>query len=866
MTKMIVIIAEKTSQANKIASALNLTKTAGVYKGTFEGQEAVLWAAAGHLVELSPPSTQMPNFSWSDPLTHLNIPRHVPYQICPDIKGTDGYPDRKPEERVTLLKSYINGASLVIGATDPDREGEVIYRSILEYIGYSGPLDRVWLANGLSAQAIIDSFNNRKTSSEFIGEYYAGIGRRMADYGSMVLTTTYTYYARKGMLGAHLGIGEKAASTCSVGRVQSTTLGFMYLTHMKRKNFSTIQHYKIKPLFNTLGAQPSDSKYLPTITDEQLGNPIEGIHWKEADFSSSVSADMTDEEIESLSKKNKPSPLYISEDKIEAFKERLLKAKILDVDITESVSVVSPPKPLSMTRLQSLFPHANAKSILNAAQELYLAGIINYPRSEESELNDKDFNPEKLSALCGQIAKWESLGQQALAVKAIQDSNIANGTTYKPKAYTQTDKIHEALSPVIVPPPGKLTGLVLEVFEKITEQFLLAHLPPSKYHCLKAQLLVGAKGLFGEPTSKFELNNKACIEPGWKLNEPVISELNNVSETTSKDWSISEVTISEHKTTPPSLYNETSLLFAMYHAAKFEPDPVLRASLKNAKGIGTTATRPGNIETLLKRGYIEHTNASKSKTLDITNKGIELYNALPKSFKSAGTTAKWELELNKIAQMGIDAKDPTDVFIDTQLTNIENLIQYLNTQLLAKTPKRGVHPRLPLTPKTKEMLIKRCKGLGLPLPRKVLHSEAMTRKWLDDHPWKITEAMKRKIKQIEVHLKLVAPKDCQHDFGKAINFIKANESKVPSTPAQGSIDYAKKLSKTTGLQIPTVALSDARLLSEFIKQAKNIRAVPNELLSKISQLAKHHNVKVSTSEINSIENAKRLLTRLNKLG
>lgn len=864
---MIVIIAEKTSQANKIASALGFTKTSGVYKGNFEGKEAVLWAAAGHLVELSPPSAQMANFSWNDPLTHLNIPRHVPYQICPDIKGTNGYPDRKPGERVTLLKHYLKEATLVIGATDPDREGEVIYRSILEYAGYIGPLDRVWLSNGLGVQAIIDSFNSRTSASQFIGEYYAGIGRRMADYGSMVLTTTYTYYARKGMLGAHLGIGEKAASTCSVGRVQSTTLGFTYLTHMKRKNFSTIQHFKIKPIFSFLGNQDIHGKYLPTINDDQLGNPVEGIHWKEADFSSSISAEMTDDEIELLSKKNTPSPLYISENNIAAFKVRILKAKILDVDVTESVSVTPPPKPLSMTRLQSLLSHATANSILDAAQDLYLAGIINYPRSEESEFNDKDFNPRKLSDLCSQLAKWEKFGQQALAVKAIQDSSIANGTTFKPKAYTKTDKSHEALSPVVVPPPGKLSGLQLEVFEKITEHYLLAHLPSSTYHCQNAKILVDAKGLFGESTSRFELNSKACIEPGWKLNEPVITNPMAISELSAEEWCLDDVTITEHKTAPPSLYNETSLLFAMYHAAKFEPDPVLRASLKNAKGIGTAATRPGNIETLLKRGYIAHTNESKSMTLDITSKGIDLYNALPKSFKSAGTTAKWELELNKIAQMGGDeAKEQTEVFINTQLTNIENLIEYLNTQLLAKTPKRGVHPRLPLTPKTSQMLQKRCKGLGLPLPRKVLHSEAMTRKWLDDNPWVITEAMKRKIKQIEVHLKVVAPIDCHNDFGKAMDFIKANESKVPATPAQGSIDYAKMLAKTTGLQIPKAALSDARILNEFINQAKNIRAVPKKLLIQISQLAKQHNVRVSTSEINSIESAKRILSRLNRLG
>jgi len=863
---MIVIIAEKTTQANKIASALSLKKSNGIYKGVFEGKPAILWAASGHLVEMSPPEQEIQNFSWNDPLTHESIPRRVPYKICPDIKGTNGYPDRKPAERVSLLNDFVKQADLVIGATDPDREGEVIYRSILEYINYSGPLHRVWLSNGLSESAIIASFSERKEASCFEGEYFAGIGRRMGDYGSMVLTTTYTYYARKGMLGAYLGVGDKRESTCSVGRVQSTTLGFTYTRHMERRNFNTTVHFKVKPLFSLGSNGVVEGKYLPTISDSNIGTPIEGVYWKEKNLSSSISPDMSEEEIEKLSNANKPKALFTCRDSVEAFKERLLRAEVTDITVEQRLQNVAPPKPLSMTKLQSLLPNETAKDVLESAERLYLAGFINYPRSEESEFNDKDFNPLRLCSLCAELAKWEQFGQQALAVKSLQETAMASGNIFKPKSYTSTDKSHEALSPVLVPKPGSLTGLDLTIFEKITSTYLLAHLQPSQYECETATLHLATKGLFSEPVSKFELSFKRLLEAGWEFQSMTQTNDMSLASLSNEDLSVQEVNISEHKTSPPPLYNQASLLFAMFHAAKFEPDPVLRASLKHAKGIGTTATRPGQIETLLRRGTIAYTSSVGSKTLDITNKGIELYNALPDSFKSAGTTAKWEVDLNEIARLqGQEAESRMNEFIECQASNTERLIKYLNKQLLPKTPKEGVHPRLPLSQKTAQQLEKRCKGLGLPRPREVLNSEAKAREWLKNNPWVVTAAMKRKINQIQTLLSVKAPSNANTDFGTALEFINKYKERVPSTPALGSIQYAQKLSKSTGLQLPNSALSDAKILNEYINQAKQIKAIPSDMLKAISILAKKHRVKVSTAELKDLESAKKIYLRLSRL-
>ena len=64
------------------------------------------------------------------------------------------------------------------------------------------------------------------------------------------------------------------------------------------------------------------------------------------------------------------------------------------------------------------------------------------------------------------------------------------------------------------------------------------------------------------------------------------------------------------------------------------------------KGLGTPATRAGIIENLIFKGFVER----DKKNLIATHKGISLVTIVADSFKSAETTAKWEMELTEIAQ------------------------------------------------------------------------------------------------------------------------------------------------------------------------------------------------------------------------
>ena len=86
------------------------------------------------------------------------------------------------------------------------------------------------------------------------------------------------------------------------------------------------------------------------------------------------------------------------------------------------------------------------------------------------------------------------------------------------------------------------------------------------------------------------------------------------------------------------------------------------------KGLGTPATRAGIIENLIYKGFIER----DKKNLIATHKGISLITIVADTFKSAETTAKWEMELANISQ----GKSSKEEFLNTIEYEIRNELSH----------------------------------------------------------------------------------------------------------------------------------------------------------------------------------------------
>src|SRR6185295_4661725 len=147
------IIAEKPSVASDIAKALGgFTK----HENYFESEEYVLSSAVGHLLELCvPDGVEVKRGKWS--FAHLPvIPPHF------DLR-----PIEKSEDRLKLLAKLLKRKDVdqLINACDAGREGELIFRYIVQYAGAKQPIQRLWLQS-MTPAAIRDGFAHLRTDQE----------------------------------------------------------------------------------------------------------------------------------------------------------------------------------------------------------------------------------------------------------------------------------------------------------------------------------------------------------------------------------------------------------------------------------------------------------------------------------------------------------------------------------------------------------------------------------------------------------------------------------------------------------------------------------------------------------------------------
>jgi DNA topoisomerase-3 len=110
---------------------------------------------------------------------------------------------------------------------------------------------------------------------------------------------------------------------------------------------------------------------------------------------------------------------------------------------------------------------------------------------------------------------------------------------------------------------------------------------------------------------------------------------------------LSETKVEAKRTQPPPRYSEGTLVDAMQNAWRFVEDPALRERLKEAKGIGTPATRAEIIKGL----KLQNLLITEGKLVAPTPAGLQLFELLRASAPALvdpGTTALWEMRLDEV--------------------------------------------------------------------------------------------------------------------------------------------------------------------------------------------------------------------------
>lgn len=224
----IVILAEKPSQGAAYAEAFQKTSRKDGYievddNRFFNGKIFITWGF-GHLVELVQPEEYKEK--WKDwTLEHLPIlPGQFKFQVASDKR-----------KQFNVVKKLLGQADEIIVATDCDREGENIARSIIQLAGASHkPTKRLWI-NSLEVDEIQKGFQNLKDGKNYIPLYVEAQTRQFSDWlVGINASRLYTLLLQqKGLRGAF-----------SIGRVQTPTLYLIYKRQIEIANFQSKSFYE----------------------------------------------------------------------------------------------------------------------------------------------------------------------------------------------------------------------------------------------------------------------------------------------------------------------------------------------------------------------------------------------------------------------------------------------------------------------------------------------------------------------------------------------------------------------------------------------------------------------------------------------
>ena len=327
--------------------------------------------------------------------------------------------------------------------------------------------------------------------------------------------------------------------------------------------------------------------------------------------------------------------------------KNLLECRIEITDVIQTEKITKPDLPFDLTTLQrecnKHFGYS-AKQTLDYAQSLYEKKLITYPRTDSRCLTE-----DMITSTVNNI-----LGKNDFDTERIR-------VVFNSKKVTD----HHAIIPTV--------SSMSEDLSSIPEsEAKVYRLISNKLHASVGYPLIENTTKIVATFDGFEFTSsgKVIVDEGFtkylkeymskKNEEPVLPEINvgDVLE-------IKEKEIKEKYTQAPKHFTENTLLKAMEIAGNDGLDKNVEVE---RKGLGTPATRAGIIENLIYKGFIER----DKKNLIATNKGISLITIVADTFKSAETTAKWEMELSDISQ----GKSSKEEFLNTIEHEIRNELSH----------------------------------------------------------------------------------------------------------------------------------------------------------------------------------------------
>lgn len=321
------------------------------------------------------------------------------------------------------------------------------------------------------------------------------------------------------------------------------------------------------------------------------------------------------------------------------------RARVANVQCEEKREL--PPQLYDLTTLQreaSNMLGFTADKTLKTAQALYEKHkVITYPRTDSRYLSH-DMGASVKKALLSLGDAHAALAAPVLAQPIPQPKRIFDDTKL-------TD--HHAIIPTgRKVNMGSLSTDEAKLFDLIARRLIAAFYPPYVYDTTKVITVSESESFVSSGTVVKQEGFKQVykdLQPKKKEKNGEGNALPSLCE--GDERTVKKVTVKKDQTKPPKEHTDASLLSEMEHAGRRIEDETLREQMKGCS-LGTPATRAAIIERLIAVGYAKR----KGRTIEATEKGVRLIEAVPPEIASPETTGKWEQALEKIAQGTGDSK------------------------------------------------------------------------------------------------------------------------------------------------------------------------------------------------------------------
>ena len=594
MTKSL-IIAEKPSVAQDIVRAL--TPSSGKFEKQaehFENDHYVVTSAVGHLVEITAPEEyDVKRGKWS--FAHLPVvPPHF------DLAPID-----KNKTRLNAVVKLVKRKDVteLINACDAGREGELIFRLIVQYAGSAKapihkPIQRLWLQS-MTPQAIRDGFERLRSDAQMHGLADAARSRSEADWlvginGTRAMTA---FNSRDG--GFFL---------TTVGRVQTPTLSIVVEREEKIRKHVARDYWEIKASFGATAGAYDGKWFDPKFKKGDDADARADRLWNEAD--ANKIADAVRGKTGTVSEEAKPSS----------------QSSPLLYDLT------------TLQREANSRFGFSAKTTLSLAQALYEKHkALTYPRTDSRAL------PEDYLATVKDTVKMiseEDLPGPLRELAPHAKKALKEGYIKPAKRVFDNAKVsdHFAIIPTLQAPKS-LTDAEAKLYDMVVKRFLAVFYPPAEYMVTTRITQVAGHS--------FQTNGKVLVNPGWLAvygKEAQDEDANLVPVQPNESVATDEVNVNALKTRPPARYTEATLLSAMEGAGKLIDDDELREAMQE-KGLGTPATRAAIIEGLIMEKYM----VREGRELIPTAKAFQLMTLLRgldvEDLTKPELTGNWEYQL-----------------------------------------------------------------------------------------------------------------------------------------------------------------------------------------------------------------------------